>query len=338
MDSFQYSINATMPIFLVMIVGAVIKKLGIIDDHFVNKANKYVFNIALPFLLFKDIADSDISSRFDMKFMLYCMLVTTICFAGIWALTEWLMKDDGQKGSFVQGAFRGSAAILGVAFIQNLYGNSGMAPLMIVSAVPLYNIFSVIVLTFKAHPENEENGGAKKAENEENGGAKKAENAQYRKSLKRSVINVIKNPIIIGIVLGIPFSFFCVDFPFIIDKTIESVAQTATPIALIAIGAGFQGSKAVKKVVPAMLATFIKLIGQTAVFLPIAIAMGFRNQELLAILIMLGSPATVSGYIMAKNMHNDELLASSIIMLSTLLSVGTLTGWIFLLRYLGYLA
>lgn len=324
MDSFIYSLNATIPIFLVMIIGWLIKKWGIIDDNFVNKANKYVFSVALPFLLFKDIAESDIRSQFDIRFVLYCMIVTTVCFAGIWIFTELFMKDDSQKGSFVQGSFRGSAAILGVAFIQNVYDSSGMAPLMIVSAVPLYNIFSVIVLTFKAHPENEENGGVA----EKTGGG----------NIKKAIINIVKNPIIIGIVLGIPFSVLGITFPPIIDKTINSIAQTATPIALIAIGAGFEGRKAIKKIKPTVAASFIKLIGQAALFLPLAVAMGFRNQELMAILIMLASPSTVSGYIMAKNMHNDGVLASSIVVLTTLLSAVTLTGWIFLLRFLGYLS
>ena len=342
MDSFIYSLNATIPIFLVMIIGGLIKKWGIIDDNFVNKANKYVFNVALPFLLFKDIASSDIRSQFDIRFVLYCMIVTTVCFVGIWIFTELFMKDDSQKGSFVQGAFRGSAAILGIAFIQNVYDSSGMAPLMIVSAVPLYNIFSVVVLTFKAHPENEqkenEQGENKKKENEQNEHKKKENGKPDGGNIRKSIVNIVKNPIIIGIVLGIPFSVLGVTFPPIIDKTINSIAQTATPIALIAIGAGFEGRKAIKKIKPTVISSFIKLIGQAALFLPLAIAMGFRNQELMAILIMLASPSTVSGYIMAKNMHNDGVLASSIIVVTTLLSAVTLTGWIFLLRYFGYLS
>ena len=87
MDSFLYSINATVPIFLVMIVGWVIKQLGVIDDHFANVANKYVFKVALPVLLFRDLAAADFKSQFDVKFVLYCMIVTTIMFSGIWICT-----------------------------------------------------------------------------------------------------------------------------------------------------------------------------------------------------------------------------------------------------------
>ncbi len=320
MDSFIYSINATVPIFLVMILGWFIRKWNIIDDNFVNKANKYVFNVALPFMVFEDIAGGDIKSRFDIKFVLYCMIVTVVCFLLVWLLAEIFMKDDTMKGSFVQGSFRSSAAILGIAFIQNMYDSSGMAPLMIVSAVPLYNIFSVIVLTFKASPDKD---GTVKINRSDN--------------IKKACVNIIKNPIIIGIFLGMFCSLLEVDFPIIIDRTIGNVAQTATPIALIVIGAGFEGRKAIKKIKPTIIATFIKLIGQAALFLPVAIWLGFRNQELMAILIMLASPATVSGYIMAKNMNNDGVLASSIIVLTTLLSAVTLTGWIFLLRMWGYL-
>jgi len=253
---------------------------------------------------------------------LFCMIVTTICFGVIWLLTEVLMKDDTMKGSFIQGSFRSSAAILGLAFVQNMYSNTGMAPLMIVAAVPLYNIYSVIVLTFKAKKCNED-GSLIEVSNAEN--------------IKKACINIIKNPIIIAILFGLCFSILNIKFPVIIDKTITSVASTATPIALIVIGAGFEGRKAIKKIKPTMIGSVIKLVLQAGIFLPIAIGMGFRNQELVSILIMLASPSTVSCYIMAKSMNNDEVLASSIIVLTTLFSSVTLTVWIFVLRMGGFI-
>lgn len=326
MDSFVYSLNATIPIFLVMVLGGVIKKLGVIDDHFAKKANKYVFNVALPVMLFRDIASADMTSQFDAKFVFYCMFVTIFMFVAIWVLTEIFMKDDTMKGSFVQGSCRSSAAILGMAFIQNMYSDTGMAPLMIVSAVPFFNIISVIILTFKAHPElKKENVSQDNISNNKN----------KLKTIKKACINILKNPIIIGIFLGLPFSLLHVQFPVFMQKMINSIAQTATPIALIVIGASFEGRKAIKKIKPTIIATFIKLIGLGAVFMPLGIFIGFRNQELMAILIMLASPTTVSSYIMAENMDNDGVLASSIIVLTTVLSSIALTGWIFILRWFG---
>ncbi|MDD6334409.1 MAG: AEC family transporter [Clostridia bacterium] len=323
MDSFIYSLNATVPIFLVMIVGWIIKRLGVIDDHFVNVANKYVFRVALPVLVFKDLAAADFKSQFDVKFVLYCMIVTTIMFSVIWILTEIFMKDDTEKGAFVQASFRSSAAILGMAFIQNMYQSTGMAPLMIVAAVPLFNIFSVIVLTFKAHPECH--------------GKAVSDSVDKKENIKKACVNIATNPIIIGILLGLVSSLIGINYPPIISKTVMNIAQTATPVALICIGAGFEGRKAVKKVKPTVIATFIKLVLLAAIFLPVAVRMGFRNQELMAILIMLASPSTVTCYVMAKGMDNDDVLSSSIVVLTTLLSSITLTAWIFILRNFGFI-
>ena len=299
--------------------------------------------MALPVLLFRDLSKSDFKSQFEPKFVLYCSIVTILMFSLVWIFTELLMKDDTQKGAFIQGSCRSSAAILGMAFVQNMYSDTGMAPLMIVAAVPLFNIFAVVVLTFKAHPKEvvvNEIDTYETVQNINDNEEVVTDNITIKKTvshktdnIKKACINIVKNPIIIGIVLGFTSSMLNMKYPVIINKTIESIAQTA--IALICIGAGFEGRKAIKKIKPTLVATFIKLIGLAAVFIPIGVALGFRNQELVAALIMLASPTTVTSYVMAKSMDNDEVLSSSIIVLTTVLSSITLTGWIFILRTFG---
>lgn len=315
MENFIYSLNATVPVFLVMVIGYCLKRRGMLTEGFCSAANKFNFQVTLPALLFKDISSADIRQVLDIRYMLYCAVVTSICFFTLWGLTKLLMKDKNMVGAFVQASFRGSAAVLGIAFIQNIYGTSGMAPLMIVSAVPLYNIYSVIVLTFEG-----ENGG-------QGGG-----------TIRRAFVNICKNPIIIGILLGVIVSFSGITFPAIINKTVNSLAAMATPLALIVIGAGFEGRKALAKIKPTIIATMIKLVVQPALFLPVAVWMGFRTEKLIAILVMLGAPTTVSCYIMAKNMNNDEVLTSSVVVAATILSAVTLTGWIYILKAFGYLA
>ena len=146
---------------------------------------------------------------------------------------------------------------------------------------------------------------------------------------------MIKNPIIIGIAAGAIFAFFRIPIPYIPLKVISNIGGTASPIALLVVGATFEGRKALAKIKPSIVATLIKLIIIPLIFFPFAILFGFRGSELVAILVMLGSPTTVSCYIMAKNMHNDAVLTSSIIVMATLLSSITLTGWIFVLRSMG---
>lgn len=313
MENFIYSLNATVPVFLVMVVGWFLKQIGMLNDNFVTVANKFNFKITLPILLLCDLSDMDIYSLFDMKFMMFCVIVTLICICGVWILGKLIIKDKYSVGSFIQGSFRGSVAVLGVAFVQNIYGDSGLAPLMLIASVPIYNIFSVIVLTFNAQNSTD----------------------NQSEKIKQAIHNICTNPIILGILAGAICSVLRISFPPIVDKTLNSFADMATPLALVAIGAGFNGTKALGKIKETFLATLIKLIVQPLIFLPLAIYFGFRNQELIAILIMLGAPTTASSYIMAKNMGNDDVLASSIIVATTLLSSISLTFFIYLLRCLG---
>lgn len=313
MDSFIYSLNATVPIFLVMVIGGLLRKQGMLNDSFVSVANKFVFVVALPAKLFLDLAATDIRHNFDVQYIGFCFIVTLCSILVIWLLAKKLLKDQREVGAFVQASYRSSAAILGVAFIENIYGNSGMAPLMMIGAVPLYNIFAVIVLTFE-NPDNAGNG---------------------REKIMKAVKGVCTNPIILSIAAGIIASLLELRFPAMINKTINYLGIMASPMALLAIGAGFEGRKAIKKIKPTVAAACTKLFILEAIFLPAAIALGFRDQKLLALIIMLGSPTTPSAYIMAKNMGGDDVLTSSVVVLTTMLSAVSLTFWIFLVRYMG---
>ena len=316
MENFIYSINVTMPIFLVMVIGYILKQIGMLNDNFVTVANKFNFKVTLPFMLFKDIAGVDIKAVFDIKYVLFCAIVSTICFWVVWGTAKLLVRDKTIRGAFVQSSFRGSAAVMGLAFIQNIYGSSAMGPLMIVSAVPLYNIFSVIVLTFEANDST---------------------NIDKKAKIRQAGMNICKNPIILSILAGLIVGLLGIQFPTLVNKTVSNVAQMATPLALITIEAGFEGRKALAKIAPTMAASTIKLVLQPLVFLPVAAWMGFSGEKMIAILIMLASPTTPSCYIMAKSMNNDEVLTASVIVTTTLMAAFTLTGWIFLLKTLGYI-
>lgn len=317
MNNLFFSLNATMPVFLVMVVGYVLKRIHLLNDEFVRISNQFNFKCTLPVLLFTDIASTNIRANFDARYVCFCACVTTIAFFGIWIGAKICIKDKSIIGAFVQASYRSSAAVLGVAFIQNMYGTSGMAPLMIIGSVPLFNIYAVLVLTF-----------------ESNDGTARGSTAD---TLKRACINIAKNPIIISILLGVAVSFFNVRFPVIIDKTLGLIADLASPLALIAIGAGFRGRAAIAKIKPTLAAAFIKLILLPGIFLFAAVKMGFYDQKLVALIIMLGSPTTPSSYVMAQNMHGDGVLTSSTVVVTTLLASVTLTFWIYVAKSLGYI-
>ena len=309
MENLIFSLNATVPVFLMMILGLVFKKIGWIDDIFASKMNKFVFMVPLPVLVFEDLATVDFSKVWDVKFVLFCFIVTIISIT-ISFLISCLLGDKTVRGEFIQAAYRSSAALLGIAFIQNIYGNAGMAPLMIIGSVPLYNIMAVVVLSF----------------------FKPGQNGMDKALLKKTLTGIITNPIIIGIAAGLLWSALKLPMPVILHKAVSSIGGVATPMGLMAMGATFDIKKAFGKIKPTVIAAFIKLVGFVAVFMPLAVVIGFRREKLIAILVMLGSATTVSSYVMAKNMGHEGVLSSSVVMLTTLFSAFTLTGWLYVLK------
>lgn len=314
MENLVFALDATMPVFFMMVLGYVLKKLKWMDEEFAGKINSFVFRVPLPILVFKDLATVDFIEVWDIKFVVFCFLATLASiFLAYVVSTIW--KDKSIQGEFVQASYRSSAAILGIAFIQNIYGNAGMGPLMVVASVPLYNVAAVLILTLLGKEQRQ------------------MDKAMLVKTLK----GIITNPIIIGIVLGFVWSLLRIPMPYSMEKTVTNVANIATPLGLMAMGASFDWKKAFAKMKPALTAVSIKLVGFVLIFLPIAIRMGFREEKLVALLVMLGSATTISCYVMAKNMGHEGTLTSSVIMLTTLFCAFTLTMWIFMLKTCGLL-
>ena len=186
---------------------------------------------------------------------------------------------------------------------------------MILGSVPLYNIFAVIVLMLTAE------GG------EENG-------QDMGKRIWSTFRGIITNPIILGIAIGMLWSILRIPQPKVFQTTVSNIAALATPLGLMSMGATFEFKKALKEIKPALIASFIKLFVLAAVFLPLAVMLGFAGEQIVAILVMLGSATTVSCYIMAKSMGHEGTLSSSVIMLTTFGCSFSLTLWLYILRTL----
>lgn len=315
MDSFIYSVNATLPIFLVMVLGWYLMHRKMLNENFIQIGNKLMFNVALPISLYRSVASTDFSVFADGGLVAYCVIGTTWGFVFSWLVAVLFVKDQSCRGSFVQGSARGNIAILGFAFIQNMYdGQVGAMPLVLTISVTVQNLVSVIVLSFYNN---------------------ESEHQSKKEMLHNTLIGIAKNPLLHGLLLGIISSGIGFTMPEILDKSLSTMADMATPLALIVLGAGFDFSKAKQRLGLTLGASAIKLLGLPAIMLPIAIFLGYRGITLASLLLMSGSSSAVTGYVMARSMHNDEMLASNVVAVTTLFASFTLTFWIFLLRTQG---
>ncbi len=315
-DNLIFSLNATLPVFLMMVFGWFAKRIDLLDEHTTKKLNQFAFKVLLPALLFKDLSEADFRAVWDTKFVIFCFAATVISIA-IAVLLSRLHKDKSERGEIIQASYRSSAAILGIAFVNNIYGQATMAALMIVATVPLYNIAAVTVLSVTS-PERDSS-------------------TDSRSLFLKTAKNVVTNPIIIGIAVGMLWSVLKIPQPVILSKSVSYLANMATPLSLIALGASVKIGEAKEKLTSAAWISAVKLVLFCVIFLPFAVMLGFRDEKLIAILVMLGSATTGSCFVMCRNLGHKGTLTACTVMVTTLLSAFTLTTWLFVLRTLEYI-
>ena len=311
-NDFMFSVGAILPVFGVMVLGFLLRRRGFLTQGFCQTGNRLEFNLCLPAMLLRQIASMGGVRASDGGFLLYAFAATLAGVLAVWLPAHFFMKNKTQVGAFAQGAFRGNTALLGAALLQSICGSQAYAPLIILAAVPVYNVLSVVVLSLEA------------------GGGGTLDRARVLGALKQ----VARNPILLGILAGMPFALTGRSIPLPADKVLSMLGGLASPLSLLVIGAGFRWQAALEKRRTTLLAALVKLVLLPAAALPPAAALGFRGEALVALLVMSGTPSAVSSYIMAENMGNDGVLANGIVAVTTLLSAVTLTGWIFLLRTL----
>lgn len=315
LDNLTYSVNSILPIFLLVIVGAFLKKYNKVNDSFIEIADWIVFKIGLPIMLFLEVAECSISKNLDIKLILFLVVSVTLSFALVSLIAVFVIRDRSKRGAFIQGVCRSNFAILGVPLAVNMFGDVGGAAIAIAVpfVIPMFNAYSVVVLTLFS--------GNKKYKLD-------------KKAILRIIENIVTNPLIIGIVLGIPFMLTGISLPTAAYKTLHYLSGLTTPLALISLGANFKVESLKGRVGYAFIGAIGKTVILPAITIVAAILIGLRGPSLGVVLICFGAPTAVSSYIMAKKMDNDHELASQILLLSTFLCVFTIFIAIFILKSL----
>ncbi len=316
LESLLFSLNSVAPIFVLTVVGAVLGRMKLLNEGFLAAADKLVFKLCLPCLLFVDLAMADIGNKFDPKLLVFCIVAVILSFLLPTLIVPLFLKDNAKRGAFIQGAYRANTAIIGITLAENMFGADGRSTMAFVLPfiVALFNSLAVVILSIYAP----------------------ADVKLTKKQLALRISQtVVTNPLIIAIVLGLLWKLTGLSLPLLAERSLDYLAGMATPLALISLGATFKLESFKGRFALTLGSASIKTI-----FLPFAaclfgILLGFRGVALGVIMIQFGSPASVSSYIMAKQMKSDHELAGQILLISTLMSVFTLFVGTFVLRNAG---
>lgn len=315
LDNLLYSINAIFPIFLIVILGAVLSNMGKISERFTENADWLVFKIALPIMLFLEIAGSDPGENIDYGLVLFLVVSVTLSFAIVSVIAALVVRDKSKRGALVQGMCRSNFAILGVPLATNMFGDIGGQTIAIAMpfVIVMFNTYSVIILSLFSESR---------------------EDKMNAKKLLGILKNIVTNPLIIGVVLGIPFILTDITLPTFANKTLSYLSGLTTPLALLSLGANFKLESLHGRIGYALVASIGKTVVLPSIAVTSAALFGLRGPSLGVVLICFGAPTAVSSYIMAKKMGNDHELAAQILLLSTFICVITIFIGIFILKNL----
>ncbi len=310
MENLILAFNVVLPLFLEMALGYFTRRIGLVDAPTLKKMNNYVFRVFLPILLFYNVMSTDLSTAFNGP-----LLLTAVCFVlGEYALCMTIVplieKAKPRRGVLIQGIMRSNFVIFGLPVLVSLCGensNTGAVALVIAVVVPMFNAFSVIAL-------------------EINRGGK----LDAWKILK----SVLTNPLIIASVLGIVLLALGVKLPATLNKTVADLSKMATPLALVILGAEFDFKSVKNCLKQLIIGVSGRLVVMPLIFLSVAVALGFRGEELIALMVMLGAPPAVSSFTMAQQMDGDAELAGNMVVFGSLFAVVTMFIWIFTLKTL----
>lgn len=328
--------NAVVPVVLLILMGYFLKCKGFLSKEFLRIGNKLVFNVCLPCMLFINVYSIDGFSSISWDIVIYGVLMLVVIFLlglGVAVLTT---KVPERRGVILQCTFRSNIAIIGLSLASALGGEKAMAVSAIVSSftVPVNNILAVLSLSMF-----------------------KADGPSGKVNVKQVLLNIAKNPLIIGVAAGL----LCVGIREIqravfgevifalnhqtkfLYTAVNNLKAIATPFALLVLGGQFEFSavKGLRKEI--VVGTLWRIV--IAPLLGIGCAAVLSNMGILhcgideypALVALFGSPVAVSSAVMATSMGADDQLATQLVVWTSTFSIITIFAEVCLLMSAGLL-
>lgn len=371
LTTFLTTVNAVVPIILLILLGYFLKRFKFLSPNFIKMGNKFVFKVCLPCMLFINIYDS-MKSFADINWTvaIYAVLMIVAIF-GLGLLTAVLTtKDNKRRGVILQCTFRSNFAIIGLTLVERLGGDTAIAGIVSAFSIPVFNILAVIALSIFTTGEEtaEEAGEVTKVSADsvastavDAQGAAAVKKPAKKNSVKTILLNIIKNPLIIGVVVGLVFVGIreievaicgvpAEQLPFRFDTqlkflytAVKDLKAIASPLALIVLGGQFEFSavKGMTKeiiVATAWRVLLAPLIGiGVAILLDTLTPLTFGVEVYPTMIALFGTPVAVSSAIMAGEMKNDEQLATQLVVWTSIASILTIFIIVFVLMSCGFL-
>lgn len=299
-------VSTIVPVFIIIFLGLFARLNGFLSSDFINQANRLVYYVAIPAMIFSSISKAALKSQVNLSVIMITLGTLVAITLVAWGAARFLNAARPLKGSFIQCSFHGNLGYIGLAVAFYYLGDKGFVKAAIIAGfvMILQNILAVIVLQY--HGQN-------------NTGHPKIFDI-----LKRTMAN----PVILSALAGILFSLFNVPMPLIIDRALDILRGMALPLALLIIGASLSFEKLKPRIVNVLMSCFLKIILTPLIGFILFKGFALTPEDYLPGLILLSSPTATLTYIMAKEVGGDPDFAVAAISISTILSSVTYGVWL----------
>lgn len=306
------TLGIMLPLFLLIALGAVLRQRGVLEEQVCTQMNTLSFNLLIPALVFHNIYTADLAAMSDPRLLLLTFGGTTGVVLVLMLLVPRLVSDPARVGVLVQGSFRSSFVILGMGIAATIYPGQNLGSMALTSALvaPMFAVYSVLSLELFT---------------------------LRRPGVGAMAKSVVKNPLVLASALALGLLLLGLRLPGPLDTLIRSLSSCATPISLMMLGGSLRFDALREDRGLLLAASMIKLVVLPLLFVPLGVALGFRGVELLTVLVLFGSPATVAGHVMAVQARGDGQLAGQVVVVTTCLSAFTLSAFLYILLSLGLL-
>lgn len=309
MKYFIISFGVVFPILFYMAVGVAVRKTKLLDAGAFKQLNRLVLQVFLPIKLFLEIYRSDFTEVIKPKLICYGLATVLAAFVGSWWIVSRFIKNRQDAPSMIQMLYRANYVLFGISIAENMYPGENLSVISVLAAfvVPLFNILAVIL--FEVYRGGE------------------------HLSPARLLLGIAKNPLVVGSALGLLCNGLHIPIPQLLLKPMTDLGATSTSLALVCTGATltFDGLQRYRRQL--VWATVGRLVLLPAIFVSLAVALGFRGMELTALFLIYASPVAASSYPMAVELGGNGELSGLGVAVSHVACLFTIFLWIALLNF-----
>ena len=312
MEAVRYALQAVLPVALLLLLGCLMRKRGLVSEHFAAEGDHLCMRLLFPVLLFRSISQGELALDSCLRSIAFAYgIIAVSLLAGILLIPR-LVRDRNQIAVVIQSLYRGNFTLYGIPFSQLLGGSGAAAAASAIAAatLPVLNIAAVVMYAWYAGRE--------------------------RRNWVQLLKGILKNPILWGVFLGLAFRPFHAALPGPLESLTASLAAMASPLAFLTLGVKLYGGRVPaeqRKLTGAVV--LYKLLIMPVLVLPVAIwGFGLRGPELIPVFLFAAAPSAITTYQLAGEYGADDLLAGSIVTISTLFSSVTLCLFVAVLKNL----